>query len=53
MTARVQGPDLGERHPPDLAGAAGGPVDRLIVHDYDVAIGCRAQVDLDDREPER
>ena len=53
VAARVQGPDLGEGHLPDLASAAGGPVDRLIVHDDDVAIGCRPQVDLDDREPQR
>jgi hypothetical protein len=51
VAARVQGLDCGEGHLADFAGAAGGPVDGLVVHDDDVAIGCGAQVDLDDREP--
>ena len=38
---------LGEGHLPDLASAASGPVDRLIVHDDDVAIGCRPLRSLD------
>ena len=51
VAARVQGPDLGEGHLPDLARAVGGPVHGLVVHDHDLAVGGGAQVDLDGREP--